>query len=159
VICSWPKLTTLNLSDCLLRPRGGVSIATVLQNGSNPLLTSLKLQSNELDHRAINILASAITQHLPLLVDLELNGNRGEAEDDCYVGIGTALEKWDHADALDELDEMEEMEDDDEDEEDEEEAEDEENKGEATPVAAKESVADSAESDELAALIGKVHIA
>lgn len=118
--CSWPKLTTLNLSDCLLRPRGGVSLATVLQNGSNPLLTSLKLQSNELDHRAINILASAITQHLPLLVDLELNGNRGEAEDDCYVGIGTALEKWDHADALDELDEMEEMEDDDEDEEEEE---------------------------------------
>lgn len=155
---SWPKLTTLNLSDCLLRPRGGVSVFTVLRTGSNPLLTSLKLQSNELDFRAIDILASAITQHLPLLTDLELNGNRGEAEDECYVAIGAALSKWDHEDALDELDEMEEIESDEEEEEEEEEVVEEGDKeeAEAEPV---ETVADSAESEELAAMLGKVHVA
>lgn len=99
---------------------------TALARGSNPLLTTLRLQSNELDARAIEVLASAITLHLPLLTELELNGNYGEAEDECYVAIGKALEKWGHEDALDELDELEERGSEDEKEEDEEEQEEEE---------------------------------
>lgn len=156
--CRWPKLRKLNLSDCLLRPKGGISVMTTLSRGSNPSLTSLLLQSNELDFRAIDLLATAITLHLPDLVELELNGNRGEAEDECYGKITTALEKWDHADALDELDELEEYEEDDEDEEEDEEeagAVEEDDKAEAAEPKSK----DEGEGDELSAALGKVHIA
>ncbi|KAK4705153.1 Ran GTPase-activating protein 1, partial [Phenoliferia sp. Uapishka_3] len=117
---SWPKLKTLNLSDCLLRPRGGVSVMQALSRGSNPLLTTLRLQSNELDSRAIGILATAISLHLGSLTSLELNGNYGESEDECYVAVGKALAHWGHDDAMDELDELEERESEDEAEEDEE---------------------------------------
>ncbi|KAM0792138.1 hypothetical protein ACM66B_004837 [Microbotryomycetes sp. NB124-2] len=116
-LASWPKLRKLNLSDCLLRPKGGVLVANALESGSNKDLESLLLQSNELDYRAINILASAIKQHLGKLTQLELNGNRGEAEDECYGKVTEALAHWDHEDALDELDEMEEYESDEEDDE------------------------------------------
>ena len=142
-LSSWPKLTSLNLSDCLLKPRGGITLAKTLATGSNPLLTSLKLQSNELDARSIDILAQAIKEHLGGLVELELNGNRGEAEDECYIRIGEALEGWGHADALDELDEMEEAESDEEEEEEEEEV-------------AEESKEDKEEVDELSAALNKV---
>lgn len=154
----WPKLRKLNLSDCLLRPRGGVSVMTTLSRGSNPALTSLLLQSNELDFRAVDLLATAITQHLPDLVELELNGNRGEAEDECYVKIASALEKWDHADALDELDELEEYEEDDEDDEEDEE-EDEVVAEDEKAEEAEPKTKDEGEGDELAAALGKVHIA
>lgn len=117
---SWSKLTTLNLSDCLLRPKGGLSIMSTLDQGSSPLLSSLKLQSNELNAPAISTLASAIAKHLPNLIDLELNGNFGDSEDDCFVSIQEALEKWGHGDALDELDELEEEDEELEEEEDEE---------------------------------------
>ncbi|KAM0756441.1 putative Ran GTPase activator [Meredithblackwellia eburnea MCA 4105] len=124
----WPKLHTLNLSDCLLRPRGGLSIMRSLSSGSNPKLATLKLQSNELDPVAVTELSVAIKLHLPLLVALELNGNYGESEEDeCYVAVKEALEKWDHGDALDELDELEERDEEEEEEEEEEiESEDEE---------------------------------
>ena len=141
---SWPKLTSLNLSDCLLKPRGGLAIAAILATGSNPLLTSLKLQSNELDARAVEVLARAIKDHLSGLVELELNGNRGESDDECYVKIVEALEGWGHAAALDELDEMEEAESDEEEEDDEEE------------VVAEESKEDKEEVDELSAALSKV---
>ncbi|KAK4053659.1 Ran GAP Rna1 [Microbotryomycetes sp. JL201] len=118
---SWPKLRKLNLSDCLLRPKGGVLVMKALERGTNKQLESLLLQSNELDHRAINILSSAISQHLEHLTQLELNGNRGEAEDECYTKITESLARWGHEDALDELDDMEEYESDEEEEEDEEE--------------------------------------
>lgn len=99
---------------------------TTLLSNSNPQLKSLKLQSNELDSRAIKILASAIKINLSKLVDLELNGNRGESEDECYTLISEALAVHGHEEALDELDELEEDEDDDEDEEEEIESEEEE---------------------------------
>ena len=161
----WPKLHTLNLSDCLLRPKGGVSLMTTLASGSNPLLRSLKLQSNELDHRAIALLATTITTHLEHLVDLELNGNRGEPDDDCYEQVRAALLARGHEDALDELDELEEAEDDDEDDEDEDAAEEEEE--EESEVVKKDDEEEAKEparneekeSDELADLLGKVHIA
>jgi Ran GTPase-activating protein 1 len=122
---SWPKLHTLNLSDCLLRPKGGRSVMTTLSGGSNPLLKSVKLQSNELDSPAIVVLAQAISQHLGSLVDLELNGNYGEEEDEGYEKVKEALAKWGHEDALDELDELEEQDEDEEEEEDEVESEEE----------------------------------
>ncbi|BGP22592.1 ran GTPase-activating protein 1 [Rhodotorula toruloides] len=149
----WPKLRILNLSDCLLRPRGGLSIFTTLATGSNPLLTSLKLQSNELDTRAILQLASAISIHGERLTDLELNGNYGvDGTEEEYEKVREALGKWDHEDALDELDELEEPE---EEEESEEEAEEEEEEEEVKEAKKEEKK----EEDELAGLMDKVHIA
>ncbi|BGP29835.1 Ran GAP Rna1 [Rhodotorula toruloides] len=152
----WPKLRILNLSDCLLRPRGGLSIFTTLLSGSNPLLTSLKLQSNELDTRAITQLAAAIALHGEHLTDLELNGNYGvDGTEEEYEKVREALGKWDHEDALDELDELEEPEEEEE-EESEEEAEAEE---EEKPEVKAEMKEEKKEEDELAGLMDKVHIA
>lgn len=158
----------LNLSDCLLRPRGGHSIFRTLSTGSNPLLTSLHLQSNELDARAVTELARAIAEHGEHLTDLELNGNYGEdGTEEQYEKVREALGKWDHEDALDELDELEEM---DEEEEEEEASEEEEEEEEAVAARAEEKketegVAppvtgqDKKDTDELAGLLEKVHVA
>uniref|UniRef100_A0A0K3CDJ9 BY PROTMAP: gi/342320572/gb/EGU12512.1/ putative Ran GTPase activator [Rhodotorula glutinis ATCC 204091] n=1 Tax=Rhodotorula toruloides TaxID=5286 RepID=A0A0K3CDJ9_RHOTO len=154
----WPKLRILNLSDCLLRPRGGLSIFTTLLSGSNPLLTSLKLQSNELDTRAITQLAAAIALHGEHLTDLELNGNYGvDGTEEEYEKVREALGKWDHEDALDELDELEEPEEEEEEEESEKEAEVEEE--EEKPEVKEETKEEKKEEDELAGLMDKVHIA
>ncbi|GAA5992405.1 hypothetical protein JCM11641_002736 [Rhodosporidiobolus odoratus] len=168
----WPKLRVLNLSDCLLRPRGGLSVFRTLSAGSNPLLASLKLQSNELDARAITELASAITQHGERLTDLELNGNYGDdGTEEQFEKVREALEKWGNSDALDELDELEEPEEDD-DEEDEEAEEEGDSKGEAEPTlstpgrqadespeASAQTDRDRQDADDLSGLLGKVHIA
>ncbi|GAA5845864.1 hypothetical protein JCM11251_002929 [Rhodosporidiobolus azoricus] len=157
-LASWPKLHTLNLSDCLLRPRGGLSIFRTLSSGSNPLLSSLKLQSNELDARAITELASAITQHGERLADLELNGNYGkDGTEEQYEKVREALGKWGNEDALDELDELEEYEEEEEDEADEED-EEEEAEGEKGVAPAEQGEAKK-ETDELAGLLEKAHIA
>ncbi|SCV67017.1 BQ2448_5663 [Microbotryum intermedium] len=106
----WPNLRILNLSDCLLRSKGALSMMTVLSTGSNPLLESLKLQSNEMNSVPIFELAKAIRMHLKGLKDLELNGNLGEEGDECYESVREALGVWGNEDALDELDELEEEE-------------------------------------------------
>ncbi|GAA5919653.1 hypothetical protein JCM1841_005209 [Sporobolomyces salmonicolor] len=162
----WPNLKTLNLSDCLLRPHGGVSIMTTLLSGSNPSLTSLKLQSNELSAPAILLLAQYISQHGERLVDLELNGNYGDEGDECYEKVREALGKWGNEDALDELDELEEFEEEEEEEEEEQEAEEEEEeeapskeeREEKKLEPRKETEEQKKEGDELAGLLEGVHI-
>jgi Ran GTPase-activating protein 1 len=101
-IPSWPELRVLNLSDCLLGPKGGISLATALAAGNNKKLQILKLQYGEFDARAIHTLAKAIEEHLTELEVLELNGNRADPEDECIERVKDALEKHGHADALDE---------------------------------------------------------
>ncbi|GAA5843864.1 hypothetical protein JCM9279_000171 [Rhodotorula babjevae] len=157
---SWPKLQNLNLSDCLLRPRGGLAIFTTLSSGSNPLLSSVKLQSNELDARAVLALARALDQHGEHVVDLELNGNYGDdGEEEQYVKVREALDKWGHGEALDELDELEEPEEDEEEEEaSEEEEETAEERAEAEEPKQVASEQDKKDEDELAGLMGKVEI-
>ncbi|WRT67777.1 uncharacterized protein IL334_004751 [Kwoniella shivajii] len=122
-LTSWPNLKYLNLSDCLLGTSGGIALMTSLNNGSNPKLISLKLQYGEMDKKSIELLTTAITQHLKDLTDLELNGNRFSEDDDCVEELKKALANWGHEDALDELDDMEEPESDDEEDESDEEAE------------------------------------
>jgi len=124
---SWPTLRTLNLSDCLLSGKGGISLVLALNAGKNTKLEALRLQYGELDHRSLNPLAKAIHDHLPNLVELELNGNRADPEDECITHIKDALEGHGHGDALDELEDMEEYAEDDEEEG---EAEEEEEEGE-----------------------------
>lgn len=98
----WPELRQLNLSDCLLSPRGGISLANALERGSNPRLEVLRLQYGEIDARALHTLAKAIQQHGQHLHTLELNGNRADPEDECIERIKEALAGHGHEEALDE---------------------------------------------------------
>ncbi|WVO19063.1 uncharacterized protein IAS62_000339 [Cryptococcus decagattii] len=125
-LCSWPNLKHLNLSDCLLGSAGSIALATSLSLGSNPKLESLKLQYDEMDKRAVELLSVAISQHLKELTVLELNGNRFYEDDDCVEELKKALELWGHEEALDELDDMEEPESEEEESEEEEEQKEEE---------------------------------
>ncbi|KDQ08580.1 hypothetical protein BOTBODRAFT_118501 [Botryobasidium botryosum FD-172 SS1] len=157
---SWPSLRILNLSDCLLKPRGGILLAEALEQGSNPKLETLKLQYGEFDHHAINSLAKAISAHLSSLTALELNGNRADPEDECITNIRDALESHGHADALDELDDMEEGDEEEEEEEGEgeEESDKSEEETEVAPAAEKAKPVVDQAADDLADLLGKVSI-
>ena len=120
---------------------------------SSPSLRILKLQSNELSSPSIVVLAEAIDKYLgENLETLELNGNYGEEEDECYVKIKEALAKWEKEDVLDELDELEEFEEEEEEEEEEGEASEEETEKK------EESVEEKKEEEDLAGLMDKVHI-
>lgn len=105
----WPNLKHLNLSDCLLRPRGAITLATALLEGKNNSLESLKLQSDEVDARAITLLADAVASCLKKLSVVELNGNRVEAEDESMVKLREAFEANGFEDAIDEIDDVEEV--------------------------------------------------
>lgn len=105
-LSTWPELRTLNLSDCLLGSVGGIALATALSTGCNKKLEVLKLQYGEFDKRTVEILATAISQHLPNLTTLELNGNRFDAEDECVETLKKALELHGHEDALDECESL-----------------------------------------------------
>jgi Ran GTPase-activating protein 1 len=100
-LAAWPELRVLNLSDCLVGASGGIAIATSLADGSNKKLEVLKLQYGEFDKRTVEILTTAIGQHLTKLTTLELNGNRFDAEDECVEGLKKALESHGNEDALD----------------------------------------------------------
>ncbi|ORY28467.1 Ran GTPase activator [Naematelia encephala] len=164
----WPELRSLNLSDCLIGSAGGIALATALSAGSNPKLETLKLQYGEFDKRTVEILATAISQHLPSLTCIELNGNRFTEDDECVEELKKALELHGNEDALDELDDMEEPEEDEEEEEEEEEEEKEEEEEEtgepddgvdsgeagekALPPATEQ------DTDDLADMLSKAHI-
>ncbi|WWC88675.1 uncharacterized protein L201_003588 [Kwoniella dendrophila CBS 6074] len=161
IISSWPNLESLNLSDCLLGKKGGLSLMNQFQNGSNQKLKSLKLQYNELTKESIEILSIAITQHLKELKELELNGNRFQEDDDCVEELKKALAVWDNEDALDELDDMEEPEsgdEDDEEEDDEEEEEDEDEKDEGADGADQLPPVTDKQTDDLADMLAGAHI-
>lgn len=103
---NWPHLRVLNLSDCLLKSRGGGLLFETLSLGHNKNLTSLHLQYCDLDRKALHKLGEAIELHLSSLSVLEINGNFADEDDASISKIVAALEKWGRTDALDELDEM-----------------------------------------------------
>ncbi|KAF8323127.1 putative ran GTPase activating protein 1 [Clavulina sp. PMI_390] len=160
----WKNLLTLNLSDCLLSAKGGIALATALNNGATPKLETLRLQYGEFDKRAINLLASAISTHMPSLSRLEINGNKADPEDECIQNVKDALEKNGFPEALDELDDMEDADEDDEEEsaavEEAEEIDKKEAEAEDTPAPAPSLTAPATldPTDELASLMGKVNI-
>ncbi|EJT99976.1 RNI-like protein [Dacryopinax primogenitus] len=116
VLPRWKNLQVLNLSDCVLKPRGGVLIAQSLAGGSNPGLRELKFENSEIDPKTFGLLAEAISR-LPEFTLLELNANRGDAEHETLQAIREALKKQGKEDALGELDEMEEIDEEEEEEE------------------------------------------
>ncbi|WFD36046.1 Ran GAP Rna1 [Malassezia cuniculi] len=121
---NWPNLRVLNLSDTLLKPKGGAAILAAIGAGHTKKLEALHLQYCDLDRAALHALASAVEEHLSELKTLEINGNWADEDDESVQRICKALEKWGNGDALDELDEMDPDGEDDEDE-DEDEGEDE----------------------------------
>lgn len=116
----WPNLKELNLSDCLLRPKGALLIMEALKEGHNQKLEILKLQSDEVDAKAVEVLADAVRLHLKRLSVVELNGNRVEADDESMVKLREALEANGFEDAIDEIDDVEEVDEEEEEEEEEE---------------------------------------
>ncbi|MCO5555770.1 hypothetical protein L7F22_009315 [Adiantum nelumboides] len=78
----WQDLETLNLSDCLLKPKGGYLVLDVLHKGSNKKLNTLQLQYCDLDRKALAHLASAIDSGaLANIEKLEINGTKETVEE------------------------------------------------------------------------------
>ncbi|CCH41207.1 Ran GTPase-activating protein 1 [Wickerhamomyces ciferrii] len=123
----WPELKELNVNDCLLNPKGSLDLIKSLEKTKFNKLESLKLQYNELDNDSLKILSSIISENLPVLTKLELNGNRFEEDSELIEKIQSIFEERGFGE-LDELDDLEELdsEDEDEDESDEEDDEEEE---------------------------------
>ena len=104
---SWNKLEVLNLSDCLLKPKGGYLVIDALGRGTNASLKALHLQYCDLDRKALDLLGKVIEGGaVKELEKLEINGNWADEDDECIEQIKKGLEKHGHEDALDELDEM-----------------------------------------------------
>ena len=150
-LASWPKLHTLNLSDCVLSAEGEVpSLVEALAKGSNPKLHTLQLQNNNLEAASFAVLAGAISQGLSGLMSLELQWNDVEEDDENLENIALSMKQ--RGGKLFASDDDDEDEDEKEkDEEKEEEIEEQLREAEA-PTGPKDSA------DELADLLGKVEI-
>ncbi|ODV75593.1 GTPase-activating protein RNA1 [Cyberlindnera jadinii NRRL Y-1542] len=108
-LSSWKNLKELNVNDCLLNPLGSLELAKALKGGD--VLENfkvLKLQYNELDQEALELLKDAISDKLPNLELLELNGNRFEEENNVIDEINAIFEDRGVGE-LDELDDLEEL--------------------------------------------------
>ncbi|KAG7194165.1 uncharacterized protein KQ657_004873 [Scheffersomyces spartinae] len=115
----WPKLVEINFNDSLLKPRGSLLVSKALSEVELPLLKSVRLQYNELEADALEVIATTLSKgKLPKLTLLELNGNRFEEESEFVDQIKETFETRGEGE-LDELDELEEI-DSDEDEDDDE---------------------------------------
>lgn len=153
-LSSWPRLHTLNLSDCVLSAEGEVpTLIEALAKGTNPKLHTLQLQNNNLETSTFAVLATAISQGLLGLRRLELQWNEAEDDDEHLEDIDLALKGRGGKLYVDDEDEEE-------DKEEQEEKDAEMEKLLHAPVAPKavdgEKIKDSA--DELADLLGKVTI-
>lgn len=115
-LTSWKNLKELNVNDCLLNPLGSLALAKALHSGEvMSALKTLKLQYNELDQEALELLKSAIESKLPNLELLELNGNRFEEENSTIDEIAAIFDERGTG-AIDDLDDLEELDSDEEDE-------------------------------------------
>ncbi|KAF2187014.1 ran GTPase activating protein 1 [Zopfia rhizophila CBS 207.26] len=118
VVGGWTELKELGVGDCLLSGRGGVALASALQEGKNTKLEVLRLQYNEINAKGVKGLAAAHDK-LPSLRRVELNGNKFNEEDENIEKLREVLsERKDNASGvgedngdywgIDELDELEE---------------------------------------------------
>lgn len=153
---SWPKLHTLNLSDCVLSVEGEVpKLVEALAKGTNPKLHTLQLQNNNLETTSFGVLAGAISQGLSSLMRLELQWNEVDGDDENLENISLTLKQRGGKLYVDDEDEEEEEERERE-EDKEEEIKEQLNAAETSKAEEDKTVRDSA--DELADLLGKVTI-
>ncbi|KAF2467516.1 RNI-like protein [Lindgomyces ingoldianus] len=127
VVGGWTELKELGVGDCLLSGRGGVALATALQQGKNAKLEVLRLQYNDINAKGVKGLVDA-HEKLPALRRVELNGNKFDEEDESIQklrevlderkeaadGVGEDNEEYWGVDDLDELEEESEEEEEDE---------------------------------------------
>ncbi|EGN98496.1 hypothetical protein SERLA73DRAFT_12877, partial [Serpula lacrymans var. lacrymans S7.3] len=93
-LSSWPDLTTLNLSDCVLSNEGEIPLLLkALTTGSNIKLQSLQLQNNNLEAQTFALLADAISTHLSSIKTLELQWNDAEEDDENLDTIADTLKQ------------------------------------------------------------------
>ncbi|OCK76264.1 RNI-like protein [Lepidopterella palustris CBS 459.81] len=145
VVGGWTELQELGVGDCLLSRRGGVMLASALEQGKNQKLEVLRLQFNDIDAKGVKGIAAAHAK-LPALRRVELNGNKFSEDDDAIEKLRDILqERKDNADGAGEddedywgLDELDELDDESEEEEEEEEEEKEEEGVEVEEKAARE---------------------
>ncbi|KAG4305060.1 hypothetical protein PORY_001735 [Pneumocystis oryctolagi] len=107
VLPNWKFILELGVSDCLLSGIGVATIAKVLSHGHHKHLKILRLQYNEIDHKAVKILVDAVDKALPNLEILELNGNAFSDENDSIQRIRDIFKERKKGE-LDELDDMDE---------------------------------------------------
>lgn len=113
---TWKNLKELNVNDCLLNPLGSIELAKALtSSGTLVNFKALKLQYNELDQTALELIHQAIKTNLPNLEILELNGNRFPEDNSVIDAITELFEERGYGE-LDELDDLEELDSDEEDE-------------------------------------------
>lgn len=118
---SWKDtLVELNLNDCLLKNKGGDKILLQLNKHVFSKLVRLRLEYNEIEQTSIDqyLLTSIKDKKLPVLTQLELNGNRLD-EDSETVDLLTGMFEDMELDDLEELDSDEEEEESDNEEQDE----------------------------------------
>lgn len=117
VLPGWMELRELQISDMLIRARGGVLLGETLADGKNKKLEVLRCQYNEVDSKGIKALVDAVgINSLPKLRRVELNGNKFSEDDPAIETLGEILsERKDEAGVegdsdgwgIDELDELE----------------------------------------------------
>lgn len=119
-LSNWTSLKELNVNDCLLKPIGSFKLVEAFHKGDVlGQFENLKLQYNELETNALELLKEVVETKLPSLKNLELNGNRFEEESEIIEQITAIFEERGFG-AVDELDDLEEVDSEDEDEEEEE---------------------------------------
>lgn len=118
VLPGWTELRELQISDMLIRARGGILLGETLSQGKNKKLEVLRCQYNEVNAKGIKALVDAVDvkSALPKLRRVELNGNKF-SEDDLTIerlsellserkeeaGVEGESDDW----GIDELDELE----------------------------------------------------
>lgn len=105
VLCNWPSIKELGVSDCLLSAEGSLGLAKELEKSAANLET-LRLQYNEIDAEGLGALLSALNKNLKNLKLLELNGNCFSDEHEHVASIAKLFADRGFGE-LDELDDME----------------------------------------------------
>jgi len=107
---TWTGLKRLNFGECLLSNKGAILLSHALAKGKNTQLESLDFTYGEMKEDGVLELASVISDHLPNLTKLELNGNQVDEDSASIDAIRDALARHDNGEALGDLDDMEEPE-------------------------------------------------
>ncbi|KAK1710945.1 ran GTPase activating protein 1 [Colletotrichum lupini] len=133
VLPNLTNLQELGLNDAYLTPKGTKVVAKSLAKGKQDKLETLRLAFNDITPKALESIAGVVTESLPALKKVELNGNKVEEEDPSIIAIREFLEERKEkigGDVVDEdawgLDCLSDLEGEDSDEEEEEESEEEE---------------------------------
>ncbi|GKT54948.1 ran GTPase activating protein 1 [Colletotrichum tofieldiae] len=93
VLPTWTHLQELGLNDAYLTAKGTALIAKALAKGKQDKLEILRLAFNDITPKALTGIASAVSNSLPALKKVELNGNKFEEEDPSVIAIREQLEE------------------------------------------------------------------